>query len=145
MPIDELTETLTTTTTRRTIVKTGVKLAYAVPIVAASFKLSARGVGALSAGNCTPENNYCTGSFAACGSDPDCICSNTSVGIVCHHLPCATCSTCTSDADCQTLGSANSVCIPSDDCCGGGSSCLTPCDQSCEFSARSTDVGTYGP
>ena len=41
MPPNELIESLTSTgTTRRTIVKTGAKLAYAAPLVAASIKLS---------------------------------------------------------------------------------------------------------
>jgi hypothetical protein len=34
---------LSSRTSRRTVVKTGVKLAYAVPLVAASFKLTASG------------------------------------------------------------------------------------------------------
>ena len=39
MPIEELTERLGTQTTRRTIVRTGAKLAYAAPLVAASTHL----------------------------------------------------------------------------------------------------------
>ena len=46
MQLEELTDRLETATTRRTIVKTGVRLAYAAPLVAASFKLSAIGAGA---------------------------------------------------------------------------------------------------
>jgi hypothetical protein len=42
MPIDELQRT----TTRRTVVATGAKLAYAAPLLAASFQLGARGAGA---------------------------------------------------------------------------------------------------
>ena len=41
-----LTPNLEAATTRRTIVKTGVKLAYAVPLVAASFKFSSLNAGA---------------------------------------------------------------------------------------------------
>ena len=40
---DTLTEQLAAPTTRRTIVKTGVKLGYAIPLVAASYKLTGRG------------------------------------------------------------------------------------------------------
>ena len=40
MPKDELVNLVRATTTRRTVMKTGAKLAYAAPVVAASFKLS---------------------------------------------------------------------------------------------------------
>ena len=46
MPLNDLPRLRYDTTTRRTIVKTGAKLAYDVPIVAASMKLSEGGVGA---------------------------------------------------------------------------------------------------
>jgi hypothetical protein len=46
MPLDELTELQASTTTRRTIVRTGAKLAYAAPLVAATMKLGAEGAGA---------------------------------------------------------------------------------------------------
>jgi len=38
-----LTDQLATPTTRRTIVKTGIKLGYAIPLVAASYKLTTHG------------------------------------------------------------------------------------------------------
>jgi hypothetical protein len=44
---------ITTPTTRRTVLKTGVKLAYAAPIVAASFSLGKRGAAACVGGVCT--------------------------------------------------------------------------------------------
>jgi hypothetical protein len=54
---DQLTDGLSrqrdTTTTRRTIVKTGVKLAYAVPVVAATMKLSTSGALAAVSGGTT--------------------------------------------------------------------------------------------
>jgi hypothetical protein len=96
--------------------------------------------------DCTAEHNFCTGTPGRCGDDPDCICSNTSVGIVCHHLSCAACADCASDAECRDQGfGAASVCIPSDDCCGGGSSCLTPCDQACDAGVTSARQRSYGP
>jgi len=56
MPFEELTDQLATSTTRRTVVKTGAKLAYAAPLVAATMKLSAAGVGAASPPNDTPPD-----------------------------------------------------------------------------------------
>jgi hypothetical protein len=53
MPIEELTDALSTGTTRRTIVKTGAKLAYAAPLVAATIKLSAQGALATVSGGCS--------------------------------------------------------------------------------------------
>lgn len=93
---------------------------------------------------CSAEHNFCTDSSGACGDDPDCICSNTSVGIVCHHLSCANCADCASDADCVNQGNgAASVCISHDDCCSG-SSCLTPCDQACDVGAAGARQRSYG-
>lgn len=43
---DQLEDTLATATTRRSIVKTGVKLAYSAPLVAVTFKLGTRHAGA---------------------------------------------------------------------------------------------------
>jgi len=40
---DALTDQLAAPTTRRTIVKTGIKLGYAIPLVAATYKLTERG------------------------------------------------------------------------------------------------------
>jgi hypothetical protein len=48
MDVDQRTDSLTGGATRRTVIKTGAKLAYAAPLVAASFKLSARGAAAIS-------------------------------------------------------------------------------------------------
>jgi hypothetical protein len=57
VPIDQLAETLSTATTRRTIVKTGAKLAYAAPLVAVTMKLSSHGALAavISGGPVCPE------------------------------------------------------------------------------------------
>jgi hypothetical protein len=70
---EELEEKLTTATTRRSVVKTGVKLAYAAPLVAASFKLSARGAGAQTLSPteeeaCNHSNGLNGGCMGACTS-----------------------------------------------------------------------------
>ena len=49
----EIGEHLSKSTTRRTVVRTGVRLAYAAPIVAASFALTASGALALCPGGFT--------------------------------------------------------------------------------------------
>jgi len=62
---------LATDMNRRRVIKTGAKLAYAVPLVAASFSLASRGASALSpvceAGTCTDPSRC--GTFCACVSD----------------------------------------------------------------------------
>ncbi len=59
---------MATRTSRRTIVRTGAKLAYAAPLVAASLPLTASSSEALS-GMCIPLNADCTGhrSSDCCG------------------------------------------------------------------------------
>jgi hypothetical protein len=52
----DLTEQLDSETTRRTVVATGVKLAYAAPIVAASLKVSALGASAVTPGGLICED-----------------------------------------------------------------------------------------
>src|SRR4051794_33654662 len=82
VPKDELYESLTaSSTTRRTIVKTGAKLAYAVPAVAATMKLSAMGAGAavVSGGTCTPSETCGSGPSGCDGSDI-CSCGSTAGG-----------------------------------------------------------------
>ena len=75
MPKDEIIDSFAAvTTTRRTIVTTGTKLAYAAPIVAATFKLSTQAADAVSA------NGPCA--TFTCGNGPcvdhadgfDCFC-----------------------------------------------------------------------
>ena len=94
MPKDELYEQATVgRTTRRTIVKTGVKLAYAAPLVAATTKLTSGGVVAVSGPTCAPVGAPCTfprpdlccslacgsGEFFDCPTDAPC-CIDFSVG-----------------------------------------------------------------
>jgi hypothetical protein len=60
-----LVKQLTTSTSRRTVMKTGAKLCYAVPMVAASFALNARGALAVT----------CRSDFVLIeGTDPDQCC-----------------------------------------------------------------------
>jgi hypothetical protein len=105
-------------------------------------------VGGACPGFCGPALNYCAPDgdehIGVCGRGPDCICSQTSAGLVCHHLDCAVCASCTSDADCAATGRPNAICIASDDCCLGGSSCLTPCERACNFSPLLTGASAYG-
>jgi len=59
---EALTDQLAAPTTRRTIVKTGIKLGYAIPLVAATYKLTGRGA------------------LAACGGDTPVAASFTFAG-----------------------------------------------------------------
>jgi hypothetical protein len=80
MDVERLTERLATPATRRRIVMTGAKLAYAAPLVAVSFKLT--GSGALAAAPICPatytpdENNVVFGGPACCR----CTCSLSGTG-----------------------------------------------------------------
>ena len=90
------------TTTRRTIVKTGTKVAYAAPLVAVSFKLSGQGVGAISGDDgCSPSSGQTCGSYEACGTTPagnPCVCHQT----VANTTVCGAYGTCTTP--CNTNG-----------------------------------------
>ena len=70
MALDGLVDRLdATSTTRRTVVKTGAKLAYAAPLVAASFKLStASGLAVSPNGAC---NTFQCGNLDPCADRPD--------------------------------------------------------------------------
>jgi hypothetical protein len=107
---------LTASPTRRTIVKTGVKLAYAAPILAASFKLSQAGVLGAS-GNPNPEcKGSSCGSFQQCSTNPDCICTTTSTGggfCVPGSTACAGLEACGRDGSCPS----GSLCVVNS-CCG---------------------------
>lgn len=85
-------------------------------------------------GTCRARQNVCGrngGDEAPCNGDPNCICSRTSAGLVCHDGRCATCLPCEGDGDCRRAGLENARCFRSDQCCGGESSCLTPCGRAC--------------
>jgi hypothetical protein len=64
--IDGLTDSIATSTTRRRVLKTGAKLAYVAPLVAASFKLNAHGALAACGGD-TPYAFTFEGEALCCG------------------------------------------------------------------------------
>jgi hypothetical protein len=103
--------------TRRTVVKTGVKLAYVAPIVAASFKLrEASAQEVMSPGNPNPECRGATcGNFIPCATNPDCICTTTAAGggfCVPGSTQCAGLADCAADLSCP----AGNVCVVNS-CC----------------------------
>jgi hypothetical protein len=126
MPKDELVDLVTTQqTTRRTIVTTGAKLAYAAPVVAASFKVATQRASALSpgTGSCVPFNPVdCTFTTQCPGCDlgSECCTSAGCTTSVAGNTFCiapgiyACGSTCTTDEECG----AGSLCGIS--CCNGG-------------------------
>ena len=89
MPFEELTDQLSRATTRRTIVTTGVKLAYAAPLVAATMKLTAGGLSAqtpVSGGGSVqcPECWHDEGGQCVLNAPVDgCACCFTNTGGVC--------------------------------------------------------------
>lgn len=112
-------EHLQHSTTRRTVVKTGAKLAYAAPIVAASFSLaSQRAAAAVSGANPNPEcaAATCT-TFVECSStNADCVCTSTSSGGG-FCVPGSTSCTVTGDCGAGFSCPADNVCVV-DTCCG---------------------------
>lgn len=124
-PID-LSEHLESSTSRRKIVTTGAKVAYAAPVVAASFKLSQAGAGAVSAN--APCDTF------QCGEGPcvdngdilaNCYCfetvANPGQGLCLGNFLCGG-ATCASDADCP-----GGTCV-TNTCCGQGVQlCAPPC------------------
>jgi hypothetical protein len=95
-------------TTRRTIVKSGVKLAYVSPVVAASFKLNSRSSLAqgVVSGSCGDEFCCPAGGTVLTACDPNnanCYCYLTTEGdYACHEGGqfCTQYGTCTHDSDC---------------------------------------------
>ena len=119
--------TLDAATTRRRVLKTGVKLAYAAPLVAATMKVSAHGSLAAVSGFTCPPNLVCGGVQAPCGSDASGPCSSVrsvdDVSCICGNDSCG--PTCTTDADCQAYA-AGAICqAPGTGCCG--QACIAPC------------------
>ena len=126
MPLREYATTaLTKPTTRRTVVRTGAKLAYTVPLVAGSFKLATRQALALSpiaecaGGDCELNIQFCNEDFT-------CICFTSVEGNgYCHTgQVCGGSQTCTSTDDCQ-----EGFFCSDQSCCGTdfGKICLQGC------------------
>lgn len=162
MALDDMAEKLTDTTTRRTIVKTGAKLAYAVPVVAATTRLSG--------GSAVAASPPCGGG-GVCKVDQDCCAGETCIGGICSVANCEgrTCGNfaqCHATADCQcytapegagvcgcnTLCSAAPPCTSSADCgpgrfcavnscCGAAGVCLSICDanSTCQLGVATVD------
>lgn len=125
-PID-LSEHLDSSTSRRKIVTTGAKVAYAAPVVAASFKLSQAGASAVS------PNGPCK---AFVCEDPPCVDNGDILkncycfelverpgnGLCLGNFYCVGATECKSDADC---GAGHCV---TNTCCGTGKQlCAPPC------------------
>jgi hypothetical protein len=118
-----------TPTTRRTVVRTGAKLAYAAPLVAASFTLGAGRVwanGMVSPG-CRPDVCGAGGPCGPCRDDLCLLLCSVELVPVCVDVTTPACSpdfdetfpSCASSADCG----AGRVCL-APTCCGGRSACF---------------------
>jgi hypothetical protein len=134
MALGELVDKIDAPTTRRTIVKTGVKLAYAAPLVAGTIKLSAMNAGAQRVSVVCPPNLICGVAQAPCGQDASGVCSSVkSVDVnscICGNDACG--PDCTSDAECQTSHGPGSICqAPGTGCCG--QACIAPCGFDAAF------------
>jgi hypothetical protein len=126
MAIERLEDVSKSHTTRRKIVTTGAKLAYAAPLVAATATLESGGAGAVS------PNGACT--TFVCGNGPcvetpdgfNCFCFETAEspgnGRCTGNFFCSEPTGCTSDADCPGGG----TCVINT-CCGPQSYCAPPC------------------
>jgi hypothetical protein len=124
MDRSDLADRLGTPATRRTVVKTGAKLAYAAPLVAASFRLAAMDAAAqVSPGGgpilCEPGHGACPGS-PACQCAP--VFSQGPTGPVVTH----TCVHVASGpvADCNEDSGFS---CPGDSLCVAGTQCFAPC------------------
>jgi hypothetical protein len=110
---------------RRSIVRTGTKLAYAAPIVAATTKLTGRGAMAISVGVGGPDP-ICNGEDAClptptCGqAGSNCSCSTlVAGGGLCRPTvgDCGSPVPCNSNADCEAADSSRPYCVVVDNCC----------------------------
>ena len=166
MADEELVRHLSSGTTRRTIVKTGAKLAYVAPVVAASFTISnldaaAQGAspGCVGGGRCTVDDDCCggetcvggicsveacegaaCGSFTQCHPTADCQCYTAAEGAgVCGcNTFCSEAPPCTTSGDCA----ADRFCAVNS-CCGAAGVCLPICTSAstCQLGLNANDVG----
>ena len=133
MPIDQLVDRLEDKTTRRTVVKTGAKIAYVAPAVAASFKMSAMSAGAQRASpvagceqfNCGTVIDFCNEDvFCALFNRPACVCTDSLEGTElcgdwCFACGAGTGQGCTSSRTCPTGWHCTTTCC--------GNYCIPPC------------------
>ena len=143
--LEKLLKADSTSTTRRTIVKTGAKLAYAAPLVAATTRLDAAKAQTLSPGNPDPE---CQGAQCAvlqnCAGSSSCFCFQTSAG----GGYCAVSTSCSGLTSCpngQSDCAAGEICTPNT-CCGATGVCQ-PLSLHCVSGAslEFASAGVRGP
>jgi len=131
----DLESQIATSTPRRAVVKTGAKLAYAAPVLAASFRLSQMGAMAAVSGHVCPPNLVCNVQQEPCGEDATGVCSNVrsveAVLCICGNDACG--PACSTDSDCQTYAPGSICQAPDTGCCG--QSCIAPCHA---FDGRNT-------
>jgi hypothetical protein len=104
------------------------KIAYAAPIVAASFKLSAHGARAAVSGGATCDGgaDICTSTLNCAGGT--CFCNeNVGGGTSCNGF--GECAACATHSDCDAVTGAGSSCITGG-CCPTGTACVAPCPDS---------------
>jgi hypothetical protein len=122
-------------TTRRQVIRTGVKLAYAAPVVAATMRLGSQNVAAVASIAC-PPNLICGVLQQPCGSDASGVCSSVrsveANSCICGNDDCG--PGCTSDADCQSYASGSICQAPGTGCCQ--QACIAPCGA-----IHATEVG----
>jgi hypothetical protein len=138
MKSDVIDQKLESSVTRRRVIGTGVKLAYAAPVVAASFKLNsaaAQGASPL----CTPTT---CGETDFCGRSPTCFCRTVDGVTRClQDELCGFAAVCGAD---QPACPSGAVCVPFSDtgtgnCCDDKvSHCAFPCGV---FSAATDSFG----
>jgi hypothetical protein len=120
--------------TRRQVIRTGVKIAYAAPVVAATMRLGGQGASAASF-EC-PPNLVCGVQQQPCGNDDSGVCSSVrsvqANSCICGNDDCG--PGCTSDADCQSYAPGSICQAPGTGCCG--QVCIAPCGA-----VHTTEVG----
>ena len=136
MALEEITRQLGTSTTRRTVVKTGAKIAYAAPIVAASFKLTAMGASAVSGERCQ-KDAACAGASVCSNGTCACFLSDGNTGFCfarefsCGEFP----VTCTTSATCPPGYACAQTCC--------GQTCVPVCGNTTfEAEAAAADGGS---
>jgi hypothetical protein len=145
----DLEDRIADSTTRRTVVKTGVKLAYVTPIVAASFTLrDANAQAPISPGN-QPCEAFVCGNPLCVERGPDildrCACfeltEDPGNGLCLGDFPCDGVSTCNTTADCPS----GSTCV-TNTCCGlGVQLCAPACPDPTDSRSRRPPDKSSGP
>ena len=136
------TDHLVAPATRRAVVATGAKLAYAAPLVAATMPLTTPGAGAVSSQTCIPFNPVTCfgGARGCCPAAANCT-TAASGQTFCIAFPVPFClePACTRDRDCP----AGSRCGRS--CCGLGTESRCFRVEQCEAGRNTIDPVAAGP